>query len=260
MTTGVVNVSVANIYEASNYQSQVVTQGILGEQVKIMELQSQFSLVELPDTYTGWISNYQLAEEVIGISGEPVTIRQHWIHIYQDSKTSSPVVRDAVIGSRLIKTGAENEWLRVILPDGKSGWIHESATGSFPADVQEGIKALAGEFLGYPYFWGGRSPKGFDCSGLTQTVFGLLGVKIPRDSWKQQQAGKFITNEPTNARAGDLYFFAEDKNRITHVGIAMGDGKILHARGYVRQNSLIKGEPDYSDELKSTFIDVRSFI
>ncbi len=260
MTTSVINVSVANIYAVNTYRSEVVTQAILGERVKIMERKPQFSLVELPDTYTGWISNYQLVEEVIGISGEPVIIRQHWICIYRDSKTDSPVIRDAVIGTRLMRTKTENSWLRVILPDGEFGWIHESATGSFPANGREGITALACEFLGYPYFWGGRSPKGFDCSGLTQTVFGLMGIKIPRDSWKQQQAGKFITNEPANARPGDLYFFAEGNGRITHVGIAMGNGRILHARGYVRENSLIKGETDYSDELKSTFIDVRSFI
>ncbi len=260
MAAGVINVSVANIYETDAYRSQVVTQGILGEEVKILEQKQNFTFVELPDTYRGWISNFQLVLKNKHPEEDQVMVRDHWIHIYREPRVGSPVIRDAVIGTRLNQSGFDGNWLQIQLPDGESGWIKKSVTGSFPPSGREGIITLAGEFIGYPYFWGGRSPKGFDCSGLTQTVFGLLGIKLPRDSWMQQSAGKRVETQPADAKPGDLYFFAERGDRITHVGIALGSGRILHARGYVRINSLVENDPVFSDDLRSIFVDVRSFL
>jgi len=255
MTEAIINVSVANIYETHEYQSQIVTQAILGEPVKVHERSQNFSLVELPDTYTGWVSNYQLSQSDGHRSPETVTVREHWIQIYRDPDIRSQIVRDAVIGTQLDKAGSDGDWIEIRLPDGDPGWIGRSVLGKFPNADRQGVTSLAGEFLGYPYFWGGRSPKGFDCSGLTQTVYRLLGIRIPRDSWMQQKAGKPVAN----VLPGDLYFFSEAGDRITHVGIALGDGRILHARGHVRINSLIEGTPGYNAELKSTLVDARSF-
>ena len=259
MPTGVVNVCVANVYEADTYKSQTVTQAILGERLNILDSGERFSLVELPDAYTGWISNFQFVTGNGTQTGRVIKVREHWTRIFQEPHIDSLPVRDAVIGTRLYMTGEAGEWLRVGLPDGTPGWIRKSATGEFPERNREGILKLAREFLGYPYLWGGRSPKGFDCSGLTQTVLGLLGISLPRDSWMQQNAGKPVDVAPEDTLPGDLYFFSEKGDRITHVGIAAGRGRILHARGYVRINSLIDGDQDYSGELRSTLVDVRSF-
>lgn len=260
MSTGVVNVCVANVYETDSYRSQTVTQAILGERVNILESGAQFSRIELPDAYTGWISNFQIVTENGTQPGMVIKIREHWTRIFQKPSIDSMPVRDAVIGTQIYMTDEKGDWLQVDLPDGTVGWIRKSATGIFPERSRDGILELAREFLGYPYLWGGRSPKGFDCSGLTQTVLGLVGINLPRDSWMQQNAGKPVNVTPEDALPGDLYFFSERGDRITHVGIAAGRGRILHARGYVRINSLINGDQDFSGELRSTFVDVRSFI
>jgi cell wall-associated NlpC family hydrolase len=93
----------------------------------------------------------------------------------------------------------------------------------------ESIVQTARRFIGTAYRWGGTSPEeGFDCSGLTMTVYRLNGLDLPRNSREQFRAGKPVSRNAL--RAGDLVFFATDgTNRISHVGIYSGHGKFIHA-------------------------------
>lgn len=84
------------------------------------------------------------------------------------------------------------------------------------------IIAYAKQFVGVPYVWGGSSPSGFDCSGLTSYVFNHYGYSLPRTA-AQQQARLTPT---TNPQPGDLVFFGYP---AYHVGIYLGDGMILDA-------------------------------
>jgi hypothetical protein len=93
----------------------------------------------------------------------------------------------------------------------------------------ESIVQTAQRFIGTAYRWGGTSPEeGFDCSGLTMTVYRLNGLDLPRNSREQFRAGTPVSRNAL--RAGDLVFFATDgTNRISHVGIYSGHGKFIHA-------------------------------
>ena len=88
-------------------------------------------------------------------------------------------------------------------------------------------------YLNAPYRWGGRSPFGIDCSGFVQIVFALNGHKLPRDASQQALEG-----EPNHflqeAFPGDLAFFGEENEPITHVGIMLNNHNIIHASGKVR--------------------------
>ncbi len=255
---GFINVSVANLYMEGTYHSEIVSQALLGEKVLIKRVEKDFSLIEMSDGYGGWISNHQWVIKDI-IENDTLMIRSHFAAVYSDSSVDSMKIRDATLGTILHVGDRRDGWIQVKLPDGKRGWVEERIFGSFPSCSREAAIDLAKEFLGYPYFWGGRSPKGFDCSGLTQRIFCLLGVSLPRDAWMQHRDGAFITDKPGEAKPGDLYFFAENSSKITHVGLAIGKSRMIHARGYVRSNSLQPGDEDYSPELKATFIDVRSY-
>lgn len=92
---------------------------------------------------------------------------------------------------------------------------------------------------GTPYRNGGSDPDGFDCSGFTQYVFAQVGLRLPRDTREQFDAGEPV--EAAEVRPGDLIFFHTTSRHVSHVGIALGDGRFVHApseRGVVRVESL----------------------
>ncbi len=106
--------------------------------------------------------------------------------------------------------------------------------------------ALAREYLGWPYAWGGSSPAtSFDCSGLVQYVYGQLGVALPRTAQAQYDATDRIAE--ADMQPGDLVFFAQtypDPNDwITHVGIYVGDGLMTNAP---QEGDVIKEVPVFS--------------
>lgn len=103
----------------------------------------------------------------------------------------------------------------------------DAATGTSTPGDGNSIVTTAKRYLGIPYRWGGTDPRtGFDCSGLVQQVFGDLGVTVPRVSADQARAGTAVPSL-AQAQPGDLLFWTG--SRTNHIGIYVGDGKMLHA-------------------------------
>lgn len=149
--------------------------------------------------------------------------------------------------------------------EGNSDSITRQETGQI---IAEALK-----LEGVPYLWGGMSAKGVDCSGLVRISHLMNGILLPRNASQQIHCGdrvqmtidKGFWNDRSDESAfrtemlartadlkrGDLVFFGTpameegQKDRVTHVGIYLGNGKIIHSSHLVRINSLIPGEPDY---------------
>ncbi|WP_010286147.1 C40 family peptidase [Kurthia massiliensis] len=112
----------------------------------------------------------------------------------------------------------------------------ENVTGSTKAQA---IIAEARKYLGRKYVWGGSTPTtGFDCSGLTSWSFKQNGITIPRTSAQQYAASTKIN--ASEAKAGDLVFFSYGKG-VAHVGIYLGDGRMIHASNSGLQISELAG-------------------
>ncbi|XNZ01023.1 C40 family peptidase [Micrococcus luteus] len=127
--------------------------------------------------------------------------------------------------------------VRIALPDSEDGWLAEDDVQvltqgeELPPATAEQIIATGKRFLGLPYLWAGVSSYGFDCSGFTYAIFRHHGIEMPRDSGPQMRESGFPPVEREDLQPGDLLFFHFKANpdRIRHVAVYLGDGKIMHS-------------------------------
>ncbi|MGY1660375.1 C40 family peptidase [Geodermatophilus sp. SYSU D00705] len=96
-----------------------------------------------------------------------------------------------------------------------------------PSEAVGAVIRAALAQLGKPYVWGASGPEGFDCSGLTSFAYQAAGVSLPHSSRSQSQMGTEVPR--AQLQPGDIVYFYSP---VSHVGIYIGDGKMVHARTF----------------------------
>jgi cell wall-associated NlpC family hydrolase len=120
----------------------------------------------------------------------------------------------------------------------------------------DAIVKTAKKLLGTPYFWGGRTVAGIDCSGLVQMSYAAAGLHLPRDAYQQFYLGQITATRWHTAgmRRGDTLYFLGDDGKIRHTAIYLGEGKYLQAvMPKVRISSFNPQEPDYDADRHASF-------
>ncbi|KAA6352610.1 Dipeptidyl-peptidase 6 [termite gut metagenome] len=263
-TYGVVNLSVCNMRAGSNFSSEMVTQGLLGMPVRVLQ-RNDWYRIQTPDNYIGWVHRtgiFPMTKQEYNEwnYSEKVIVTSHYGFTYEKPDVTSQPISDVVAGNRLKWEGTEGKFYKVSYPDGKQAYIAMSIAkpetkwrSSLSQDAGS-IVRTALSMNGIPYLWAGTSSKGVDCSGFVRTVLYMHDIIIPRDASQQAYAGKHIDIAPdfANLQPGDLLFFGhpavgKKRERVVHTGIYLGDKKFIHSQGYVHISSL-NGEDDEFDE------------
>lgn len=281
-----------------DYESALETQELMGTVVEIVGEDGYWREIVSPQPYKAWTTEKTLVEMT------PEQLKEYegadkyiftglYGHIYIEPSAGSATLCDLVGGDVMRvalnhkgKAVVKGKMAQVVLPSGMTGWVcknnvrllgervnirqGDSAEGLISTEKLESVIAEAEKLLGVPYFWGGMSAKGVDCSGLVRISFIQNDVLLPRNASQQIKCGKEIevarpdtegvteaeVKETYNAEKaavairnlerGDLVFFGNTQTkRITHVGIYLGNGEIIHASHMVRINSLIPGADNY---------------
>lgn len=221
--------SIVPVRKEPSDRSEQVTQWLFGETADVLQQEEKWTLLRFHhDGYEGWVDNKQLSAAPDGVDLLPVRSAEQFVHI-STAKGALMLPFGAVLPSYSAGTfelGGEHLGF-----PGRVG-----GTASNGTTVQR-LLALKDQWLNTPYLWGGRSPAGVDCSGLTQMLFLLCGVKLPRDAYQQAEVGGPVELIDL-AATGDLAFFDNDEGRIIHVGIVLSDRRIMHASGRVRIDTL----------------------
>ena len=249
----VINAGVVNLYRHPAFASEVVSQAFLGECPEVIGQQGKWYNLRQWDGYEGWVYYFYLAHSPGYFNGaRELTVLSPVVSIRSGPSDGAPVIRDAVYTSRLPVKALSGGWNQVALPDGAEGWIAGQPNG-FSGSRREQLVAIGMQFLGAPYMWGGKSVRGFDCSGLVQTIYKGIGVGLPRDAHLQHRFEDLPGTSPELAAAGDLFYFSDTGEGIAHVAMSIGGAQFIHASGWVKMESLSAADDNFNHLLKGLY-------
>lgn len=220
---GVVTLPVVPLREEAVHKSQMVSQLLFGEAVEVLQsLEEWFYVKNIADGYLGWVERKQLAvletaelDQWLGVKKSVVAFP---VATLERNEDRTPLVIPA--GTEI----AESNLFAI----GDRTFSHHL---SFPPN--RAVSEIALQFLNAPYLWGGKTIFGFDCSGFVQVVFKIAGTTFPRDAYQQAELGE-VVDFLQEVLPGDLAFFHNAEDRITHVGILLSPTEIIHCSGSVR--------------------------
>ena len=196
---------------------------------------------------------------------------------YTEPTTGAVKVGMLPLGLKVCVKEVIGGFAAIALPDERIWWVRLNNLlpfSSWPQADESGIRIcldLVRDLVGVPYLWGGCTPFGYDCSGLTQSFWSLMGVNLARDSDQQYLQGTDVDVKPDGrgAQPGDLLFFGKPGNKETgalsevpHVALSLGESDYLHANATtwsLAYNSLSPAASNYRADLHASLIGVKRY-
>lgn len=234
MEKGISRICIVPVRKEPSDASEMVTQLLFGDHYSVMEYTPNRKWLKISiyfDGYEGWIDANQ---------HKPISLEY-----FDEINTNEFRISTDLISTILYKKKPLQIVLGSVLPLAHTELFDMEEQFAFNGESKslgqrreyDFLKLIAYKYLNAPYLWGGKSPFGIDCSGFTQMAFKITGYKLKRDTGQQVLQGEEISGIQ-EAMPGDLVFFQNEEQRISHVGILLDEQKIIHASGYVRVDLL----------------------
>jgi cell wall-associated NlpC family hydrolase len=232
----------ANLYSRPSPEADVVSQALYGSYAEVLEEQGEWRRIRTPDDYTGWAPASALrrladGERPYGSGARAAEVASLFANIYREPDVTRRQPLLTLPFEARLEIIAEPEdqprWTQVRLADDRSGWVQRGDLGAGPARLTvEQTIAFSKRFLGLPYLWGGTSAFGYDCSGFTQMLCRRRGMALPRDAAPQARWSGSVAVDRGALQPGDLLYFGDSAERITHTGMYLGEGRFIHATAH----------------------------
>ena len=199
-----------------DHKSEMVSQLLYGDCYKIIDRRKKWFKIRMEwDGYEGWITEPQTHQ----VSGETY---------------NEIISTDTIISGDIMNyiSNQDNLIFPILIGSDLRGLkkLNHTFNGEtyFPEPNKKKLSKTAFMYLNSPYLWGGRTPLGIDCSGFTQIVYKINGLKLSRDAHEQANQGQTLSFIE-ESEAGDLAFFDDPEGKIVHVGLLLEDHYIIHA-------------------------------
>ena len=249
-----VRAAVAPMHAEARVSSPQTSQVLAGHSVLLLEQKADWWLVRGADNYEGWIHRGYLEP----CSGSEPSWR---LSLGVAVRECDGVERALPVGARIADDASVLSGNSVLAA---------GVAGAFPLTPIAVVQSAIRYYSGASYQWGGVTEWGCDCSGLVQSAFALHGSQLPRDAYQQALVGTAVAVDAIGSpesfaviAEADLLFFSDrEDRRITHVGIALTGGRMLHSalgRGGVALENLYSDE-EYVRRLRSNFVAARRLL
>lgn len=219
------------VLAAPNLDAQQISQIRYGEFLDVFEIRPDgFAWVQnRSDRYVGYIpAEGALGDKIAMMSNRVMALRTF---VYPKPDLKTPPIDELTLGSFVSISGQQGNFLELM----SGGFVFAGHVAATEFANTPDYVFTAGRLLHVPYLWGGRTPRGIDCSGLVQLALEMAGIDIPRDSDQQREAIGKPLDYPWRDRAwrrGDIVFFPG------HIGIMTGIDHIIHANAYTMDTTV----------------------
>jgi len=213
------------------HRSEMLSQVLFGEKYNVIDKTGHWLKIETQfDNYQGWIdlNHIQHTEDNDKDKSQGHVLNCSLLCFKNDE---TKLVLEA--GCEIYNPDFDNRKFTI----GNNIYTTDNEFNNSYIVSSDSFADLAMKFINSPYIWGGRIPSGIDCSGFTQLVYKVRGIAIPRNSWQQAEAGTNVSFID-EAMPGDLVFFDNERGRISHVGMMLSRGLVIHASGRVRIDTI----------------------